>query len=235
MSDVSHSVGDLYHGMGNAFDKQGDRKAGQKVNATEQNNRHKQKKEQTRITKKEKSRGNFISAPGLSNSGIDELWSVAIDTCYDLGYSVTFNDRKTMNLACQAETQGRESTYTIRVRFSNKGILIGVKSNSMANLVFGGVATKSDTRKMKSALETKLREMTGDPSRSNRSHTTYNKDVIYKAQVQLSELKYDPGLADGIMGKKTINAIMSFQRDNNLVVTGKLNEAALKKLNKLSK
>lgn len=234
MSDVSHAVGDLSHGIGDAFEKQADHNAGEKVNATE-NKKKKNKQEQTRTTKKEKSRGNTITAPGLSNSEIDELWSVVIDTCYDLGYSMTFNDRKTKNLACQTETQGGESTYTMRVRFSNKGILIDAKSNSMANFVFGGAATKHDTQKMKSSLETKLQEMRGEnPSRSDRSHKTYNKGVIYKAQEQLSGLKYDPGLADGIMGEKTVNAIMSFQRDNNLVVSGEFDEATLKRLNKLS-
>jgi peptidoglycan hydrolase-like protein with peptidoglycan-binding domain len=122
----------------------------------------------------------------------------------------------------------------MRVRFSNEGIQIDVKSNSMANFVFGGVATKSDTRKMKSALEAKLRKMRGeDTSRSDSRHTKYKTDNICKAQEQLSKLKYDPGPADGIMGSKTKNAIMSFQRDNNLIVSGELDESTIKKLNEV--
>jgi hypothetical protein len=116
-------------------------------------------KKENNKTKNKKDEGNFISAAGLTDSEIDALWEVAVDGCYDLNYSVTYNDRKTKNLACQTQTQGGESTYTMRVRFSKEGILIDVKSNSMANMMFGGVATKQDTKKMKALLEAKLKDL----------------------------------------------------------------------------
>lgn len=118
-------------------------------------------KKENKKAKNKKDEGNFISAAGLSDTEIDALWAVAVDGCYDLNYSVTYNDRKTRNLACQTQTQGGESTYTMRVRFSSEGILIDVKSNSMANMLFGNVATKQDTQKMKALLEEKLKDMRG--------------------------------------------------------------------------
>ena len=45
---------------------------------------------------------------------------------------------------------------------------------------------------------------------------------IYKAQKALKELGYDPGLADGIMGDKTRNALRAFQKSQNIIETGEL-------------
>ena len=54
--------------------------------------------------------------------------------------------------------------------------------------------------------------------------------IVEQVQQQLIERGYDPGPADGKMGKKTANAIKSFQKDNGLLVSGELNEATLKRL-----
>lgn len=54
--------------------------------------------------------------------------------------------------------------------------------------------------------------------------------MVEKAQKQLTELGYEPGPIDGKMGKKTENAIKSFQRDNNLEISGTLDEKTLQKL-----
>lgn len=54
--------------------------------------------------------------------------------------------------------------------------------------------------------------------------------LVKKAQQKLTELGYDPGPADGKIGKKTVAAIKSFQQDNALQVTGELNDLTQKKL-----
>jgi len=41
-------------------------------------------------------------------------------------------------------------------------------------------------------------------------------------------------LSDGIMGRKTRNALMNFQKDNNIPDSGRLDEKTLQKLNSLS-
>ena len=46
--------------------------------------------------------------------------------------------------------------------------------------------------------------------------------ALYQVQKTLEELGYDPGLPDGIWGKKTTAAIKSFQSDNGLPATGQL-------------
>ena len=55
--------------------------------------------------------------------------------------------------------------------------------------------------------------------------------AVYQAQKTLKELGYDPGAPDGIWGKKTTAAIKSFQRDNGLPMTGKLDAVTKTKLN----
>jgi ankyrin repeat protein len=54
---------------------------------------------------------------------------------------------------------------------------------------------------------------------------------IYKLQKTLKELGYDPGLLDGVWGKKTKIALKSFQRDNGLPAIGQLDAYTKAKLN----
>jgi peptidoglycan hydrolase-like protein with peptidoglycan-binding domain len=49
-------------------------------------------------------------------------------------------------------------------------------------------------------------------------------------QQRLSELGYQPGPADGKIGKNTIKALKKFQQDNNLPVTGKADNETVNKL-----
>ncbi len=54
--------------------------------------------------------------------------------------------------------------------------------------------------------------------------------IVENTQQRLTELGYDPGPVDGKMGRKTENAIRKFQEDNNLSVTGKVDEETIQKL-----
>lgn len=59
---------------------------------------------------------------------------------------------------------------------------------------------------------------------------THAASVVHSVQKRLVELGYDPGPVDGIMGKKTKNALKGFQKDNNLTPTGTLNKETMEKL-----
>lgn len=49
-------------------------------------------------------------------------------------------------------------------------------------------------------------------------------------QKRLAALGYPVGAADGVMGKKAVDALKAFQKDNKLAVTGELNNETITKL-----
>ncbi len=57
-----------------------------------------------------------------------------------------------------------------------------------------------------------------------------NQGDIYKIQKRLTELGYEPGPTDGVMGERTKKAIMMFQKDNNLPASGKIDNDTIHKL-----
>lgn len=53
---------------------------------------------------------------------------------------------------------------------------------------------------------------------------------IKKVQEVLLQKQYSPGPADGIMGKKTKNALVQYQRDHHIFTTGRIDDATLMSL-----
>lgn len=64
------------------------------------------------------------------------------------------------------------------------------------------------------------------------SRLTFKRIRVATAQSILSRLGYDPGEADGLMGRKTRNAILRFQRKNDLRVDGKVSAHLMAMLEK---
>lgn len=59
--------------------------------------------------------------------------------------------------------------------------------------------------------------------KSQTSQSDYpSQQMIFDAQRALASAGYQPGIADGVMGKKTRSALMAFQADQNLYSTGLL-------------
>ena len=54
--------------------------------------------------------------------------------------------------------------------------------------------------------------------------------LVYYAQKRLNQQGYKAGLADGVWGRKTKNAVLRFQRDLGLATTGRIDEQTQKKL-----
>ena len=65
---------------------------------------------------------------------------------------------------------------------------------------------------------------------SSSTNVTVSKDTKKKVQEALNDLGYDCGKADGVFGKKSKNALKQYQKDENLTVTGTIDDATLKKL-----
>ena len=53
---------------------------------------------------------------------------------------------------------------------------------------------------------------------------------VAQAQRRLAELGYEPGPIDGVLGKKTIDALSKFQREKGLSASGKLDDATVRQL-----
>lgn len=62
-------------------------------------------------------------------------------------------------------------------------------------------------------------------SQTSQSSQPQKSELITEIQKNLNALGYKTGLADGVMGKKTEQAISKFQMDNGLTVTGKPTES----------
>lgn len=63
-----------------------------------------------------------------------------------------------------------------------------------------------------------------------RQQANYNNEQIKTVQTMLLNKGYKVGNIDGIMGKKTRNSLMTYQADNKLEITGKLDENTLDSL-----
>lgn len=57
-----------------------------------------------------------------------------------------------------------------------------------------------------------------------------SRDEVYRAQVLLSSLGYDPGVVDGLQGAATTTAVQAFQRDQGQPVTGTIDADLLQRL-----
>jgi len=66
-------------------------------------------------------------------------------------------------------------------------------------------------------------------SGSNQFVSSKNQTVL-RVQERLTELGYNPGPIDGLMGGKTIKAIVNFQKDNGLTENGKIDDETVNKL-----
>ncbi len=55
-------------------------------------------------------------------------------------------------------------------------------------------------------------------------------DSLASIQVKLQRMGYAPGVADGMMGPQTDRAIKNFQRDNQLPLTGKVDDRTMQLL-----
>lgn len=64
-------------------------------------------------------------------------------------------------------------------------------------------------------------------SEQGRSNTTMS---VLELQQRLAELGYDPGPRDGVMGRKTVDALKKFQRKSNLATSGDLDSDTVQRL-----
>lgn len=72
------------------------------------------------------------------------------------------------------------------------------------------------------ALTRAEKETTKTATKTIKKGAEKKKDIqLFNVQVALKKLGYNPGPSDGILGKKTENALRKYQEENNLPITGK--------------
>lgn len=64
----------------------------------------------------------------------------------------------------------------------------------------------------------------GVPGITEQNQSDSSRQDVHEIQAALQSEGYDPGRADGVMDESTRAAIRDFQKDNNLVVTGSVDE-----------
>jgi len=76
---------------------------------------------------------------------------------------------------------------------------------------------------------------TADPEQTRPLSLGMTGNDVYALQERLIELRYLTGVADGVYGEETQNAVMAFQKNNGLTADGSAGTATLKKISKSSK
>lgn len=104
------------------------------------------------------------------------------------------------------------------------GILLGGGAGAGSLAIDGGKELRLDSG---AELEIRTTRAAGVNSAGD---PTYTRSFIRNVQRTLNEKGYDAGPADGVMGRRTRDAISQFQRDNNLSVTGRVDRETAEKL-----
>lgn len=79
-------------------------------------------------------------------------------------------------------------------------------------------------------LEKRAQGSQPKPIQASAPAATNWQSLVRDIQAGLSALGYKPGPADGLMGKKTTNAIKAFQRDVDMPADGKVSDALMRRI-----
>lgn len=102
--------------------------------------------------------------------------------------------------------------------------------NTRENLNEAGEKIETGARDVKDRAKTASNELGNEIDKAVNRFTTPDRNDVRRAQMRLSELGYDPGSTDGIVGPNTQAAIERFQRAENLEVTGELDTGTVGRL-----
>ena len=109
-------------------------------------------------------------------------------------------------------------------------------AENLLTLAFDGLQSRGDAPVVEKTVVSPIQE------KANEVHTPDavpdrkgDNKLVVEMQKRLLKLGYDPGLANGKMGKKTIEALKKFQQDNNLPITGQTDHESMDKLRNQTK
>lgn len=192
---------------------------------------------------------NFIPTRRLTEPHISKLWNIAVQQCYNANFVTVSPDRTTKNIICTKPSD--KSTISMHVRFVDEGIYVNLNISGAAFALFGkmlgGGAATTEHRDMKIVLTSSLKSdglLSAGGAAASREEAPKPKQVpvsapastaapvesasskaqlsLAEAQRRLTALGYQPGPADGAMGKRTAEALRRFQKERGLPQSGTL-------------
>lgn len=133
----------------------------------------------------------------------------------------------------RVENEGGNAVINLKSNIKNKPVSSQTEFSCLVGTVVVNVALSGEIVKINSDGSTPLRAE--QQSRSNTqvsaaNNTSSPSSKTQELQLLLIEAGYNPGPADGYMGKKTQDALKKFQKDNNLPITGNADNDTYAKL-----
>jgi len=110
------------------------------------------------------------------------------------------------------------------------------KANGIGVWIHGG-GTRSNPNSAAKAIQARLKKASiyGDTITVKKTNNkTPGRALIMEMQTLLNKHGYDAGPSDGLVGKKTRQAVSAFQNDQSFPVTGTYNKSTMKLLRNLS-
>jgi len=103
---------------------------------------------------------------------------------------------------------------------------IVVKSVKLPDTANAGIRYAPETRVVTERNKT-LSVPESTPIAKKKTVGTFSRDTVREVQLKLKAVGYNPGIADGIMGTITRDALKQYQGDHNLVITGEPDKETL--------
>ena len=174
-----------------------------------------------------------VSGAGLvGGSGLDDTLNGIVTRTYAAPVAGTrlaaLQTLKRMGMTVEKSAK-QDKGWTITAKATNRLIEIELEPLSTLSTRVQVVVSHTDIAFFKDSSTSNgiLDQMTADLA-----SFTFERHRFATAQMLLSELGYDPGRIDGVMGKKTRNAIRRFQRRNAIRPDGDLSPKLIAMLRK---
>ena len=145
---------------------------------------------------------------------------------------VAVTDRKATDVS------DKDITRQVEARFSNTTQLTKIDVRTDGGVVtltgaapsIGASARASELARGVSGVRAVKNELTYDPAMRDRSSRNGSHMQVVSMQQALKDKGFDPGPVDGIEGPQTVSALKSYQKSENVTMTGKLDPGTAAKL-----
>ncbi len=124
----------------------------------------------------------------------------------------------------RAIKEGGNSVINIRSNYKGNMTSSSTTFKCGVGAIIAGVTLVGDVVKL-NKMQTKTQSQ--NQQVKSEGKLIINRDLVKKTQTKLNESGFKAGVADGLMGNKTLQAIKEFQSLNSLSITGKIDRETL--------